>query len=161
MSTIVNDSAVAAAAGIGLGIVVVGGVYYLLPKWHVPSQATTEDTVADILTAPINIAAKVGTRLGDGFMAAAGYEYTPEQLKMTREQLFAEANNPGSPANGAQQLYEIMAVPGKLEQLRQARIDLLGGNDVQWNASVAAAYYPMYSQRLHDAINLYVSANSF
>lgn len=141
-------------------MIVVGGVYYMLPSWRdLPSQSTLEDASASILLSPVNVAAKIGTKMGDGFMSAMGYEYTPEELKMTRQQLLAQANVPNTPANAAQTLYEILAALGQLEQLREARIALLGGTDVEWNASVFAAYYPMYSQRLQDAINAYVNSS--
>ena len=78
---------------------------------------------------------------------------------MTREQLFAEANIPDTPANAAQRFYEIMAAPGNLQQLRQLRTSLLGGTDVNWNKSVLAAYYSMYGQRLQNEITIYVSNN--
>ena len=63
MSSVVNDSAVAVAAGLGVGIVVVGGIYYMLPSWtDLPSQSDIEDASASILLSPINVAAKIGSK---------------------------------------------------------------------------------------------------
>jgi hypothetical protein len=159
--SLVTDTIATTAAAVGFSVVIIGGVYHMLPAWgSLPSQSDLENFTAGVATAPLNIAAKIGTNLGDSFMSAMGYEYSPEQLRITREQLFAEVNIPNTPANAAQTFYEIMLSPGRLEQLRKARIDILGGTDVQWNKAVSTAYYPMYSQRLPDAINAYMASNN-
>ena len=159
--SLVNDTVVATAASIGIGLVLIGGTYYMLLSWStLPSQSDLEDFTAGIATAPLNIAAKIGTNIGDSFMSAMGYEYSPEQLRITKQQLFAEANIPDTRANAAQIFHEIMLAPGRIEQLRKARIDILGGTDVEWNKAVNAAYYPMYEQRLPDAINSYMASNN-
>jgi hypothetical protein len=159
--SLVNDTVVTTAAAVGLGVVLIGGVYYMLPSWQsLPGQSDLEDLAAGIATAPLNVAAKIGTNLGDSFMSAMGYEYSPEQLRITRERLFAEVNIPNTPANAAQIFYEIMLAPGRMEQLRKARIDILGGTDVEWNKAVNTAYYPMFEQRLPNAINAYMASNN-
>jgi hypothetical protein len=152
--SIVNDTI---AAGT-LGIVLIGGIYYVLPNWNaLPDQSTVEDKFAQYGTAPVNIAGGIGSKLGANIMKAAGWTYTASELQELRPKLFSKANVPNTPENAAQQLYEIMIQPGNLIQLQKARVNLLGTSNSDWNTSVGVVYYPMYGKRLEDSLLSYVS----
>ena len=138
-----------------LGVVLVGGVYMMLPNWENVSGDATEDVVTSILVAPINIAGKFGSRLGAGIMKAAGYTYTAAELKELQPILLANATIPGTPENAAKQLYEMMQVPGQKEQFMELQVNLLG-SDAEWNVLVANSYLPMYYADLHDSIRNYM-----
>jgi hypothetical protein len=158
MTSIVNETVLVVAATATLSIVIIAGVYYILPSWNnIPDQNTVEQKFAQYGTAPLNIAAGIGSKIGANIMMAAGYTYTASQLEELRPQLFARANVPNSPENAAQQLYEIMLLPGNLVQLQKARINLLGTTNGEWNQSVSTVYYPMYSKRLEDSMLVYIS----
>jgi hypothetical protein len=158
MSSVVNETVVVVAATATLSIVLIAGVYYILPTWKdIPDQSTVEEKFAQYGTAPVNIAAGIGSKIGANIMMAAGYTYTASQLEELRPQLFARANVPNTPENAAQQLYEIMMKPGQLVQLQKARINLLGTTNSEWNVSVSTVYYPMYSKRLEDSMLDYIS----
>ena len=153
----VNDTIVATTSAVALRLVFVGGIYYALPSWRaLPDQATVEDTLSQYATAPINVAAGIGSRLGGSVMKAAGYTFTASELQELRPKLFAQAAIPNTPENAAQKLYEIMQRPGSIEQLKRERINVLGTANSDWNAAVAAAFYPMYRNRLEDAMHSYM-----
>jgi hypothetical protein len=156
--SIVSDTIATTSAAIGFGIVIVGGVYYLLPGFNgLPDQSTVEDKVSQYAIAPINIAGGIGSKLGKNIMNAAGYTYTAYELEQLRPKLFGQANVWGTPENAAQILHEIMLQRGQIQQLNKARVDLIGTSKSDWNIAVANAYYPMYSQKLEVAILSYIS----
>jgi hypothetical protein len=155
--SIVRDSIITTTAAVGFGMVLIGGVYYLMPNWQIPDQSTVEDAVSRYAVAPVNIAASIGSKLGGSFMKSAGYQYTAYELEQLRPKLFGQANVWGTPENAAQQLHEIMLQNGQIQQLNKARVDLIGTSKSDWNIAVANAYYPMYSQKLEVAILSYIS----
>jgi hypothetical protein len=169
MSSIVQDTAVVVAATGTIGILLIGSVYYLTPSWesigavipqfqplssYVPSMDTVEDTVASIVTLPVNVAARVGSKFGASIMKASGWTYTASELAELRPSLFAEANIPNTPANAAQRIYELMAEPGQLEQLEKTVVDLIGP-DGDWNRAVVTAYFAMYGTSIQADLLIY------
>jgi hypothetical protein len=158
MTSVVNETIIIVAATATLSIVLIGGIYYILPTWNaLPDQSTVEDKFAQYGTAPVNIAGGIGSKLGENIMKAAGWTYTATELQKLRPQLFSRANVPNTPENAAQQLYEIMMKPGQLVQLQKARVNLLGTTNSEWNQSVSTVFYPMYSKRLEDSMLVYIS----
>ena len=144
-------------AAVTLGVVLVGGVYLLLPSWSdLPSGDQAENTFARILVSPLNIAGKVGSSIGSNIMYAAGFEFTAADLERIRPELYARSTIPGTPENAAKRLHDIMQLPGQKEQLTQLQTELLG-SDAEWNAQVAAVFYPMFSVKLNIAMDTYMS----
>jgi hypothetical protein len=167
--SIVKDTVIVVSATATIGIVLIGGIYYLTPSWqsigsvlpkfepissYIPSMDQIEEAIARLATSPINIAGRAGSQLGGSIMKASGYTYTASELQDLREILFAEAKIPNTPANASQRLYEMMVQPGQTEQLERMVIDLIG-IDIDWNIAVNAAYYVMYGSRLDDDVLIY------
>ena len=150
-----DNIVIAASVGLGIGAVVVGSIAYLIPK-KLPSQESVESTTAEVLLAPVNIAAKMGVNIGDSIMRSAGYKFTPDELERRRTYLFSVANVPYTDANAAQRFHELMVVSGQQEQLKLLRVELLSSNDAEWNQSVQDAYFPMYYSTLVDDIDSYL-----
>jgi hypothetical protein len=148
--SIVRDSSSALAAAAGLGIVLIGGIYYIVPTYD---QNWVNTTVADLLFAPIAVAAQLGSNIGNGIMEASGY-----QSEESRRNLFAQANVPLTPENAAQSLNEIMLSHGRVEELTSTRHSLLGQqNNIEWNTRVAHVYWLMYNERIDVAFTNYMS----
>jgi hypothetical protein len=167
--SIVKDTVVVVAATGTIGIVLIGGIYYLTPSWqsigsvlptfqpissYIPSMDQIEEAIARLATSPVNIAARAGSQLGDSIMKASGYTYTASELQNLRKILFAEAKIPNTPANASQRLYEVMVQPGQTEQLERMLVDLIG-IDIDWNIAVSAAYFVMYESKLDDDVLIY------
>jgi hypothetical protein len=146
----VRDSTSALAAAAGLGIVLIGGIYYIVPTYD---QNWVNTTVADLLFAPIAVAAQLGSNIGNGIMEASGY-----QSEESRRNLFAQANVRLTPENAAQTLHEIMLSHGGVEELTSTRDSLLGQqNNIEWNTRVAHVYLRMYNERIDVAFTKYLS----
>ena len=162
MSSIIKEYGSSTAIGIGTGIVVVGGIYMMIPSWKdVPSTENVIEKTADVtIAATISLPATIGTKLGTLIMKKGfGFEYTAEELAMTRQQLFADISNPHSAAAAAQRLHKWLQIPGKLELVTTEMLNVLG-TDVDWAKSVMAAYFPMYYTHLHTDMQQYEKDNA-
>ena len=155
MSSLVNDTVVTSVAMGSLGVVLIGGIYYISPKWENVSADAAEDAVVSLATAPFSIAGKLGSRLGGNIMKGLGYTYTASELAELQPKLFAQSSIANTPENHAKQIYDIMQQPGQKEQLHALVVNFLG-NDAAWNEAVAKAYLPMFLVRMHDAIDEYM-----
>ena len=82
MTSLAKDSVITAVAVGSLALVLIGGVYYLLPNWADVDGGAVEDDVVSLLTSPFRVAVKLGGRLGGDFMKSVfGFTYTAGELQ--------------------------------------------------------------------------------
>ena len=69
----------------------------------------------------------------------------------------AHTQIPGTPEYSAKQLYDLMQVPGRKEQLSGAQMSIMGTGNVDWNQAVNEVYLVMFREHLDFAIVNYMS----
>ena len=136
-----------------VSIVVLCGIYYIMPPLNGYTWDGFRNGIINILLSPITITARVGSKLGAQIMKNGfGYKYTAAELEELRPILFTNAKVEGTVEHTAAMFHDILLVPGQSEQLQMLITDQLS-NDPEWAQAVVKAYFPMYYKVLPDAID--------